>query len=112
MHYVKQYIAKNKVHKNTYDQLNHVCLYKKIIIPAELVEMRGGQEIKCYYNFNAKSILQWKIKFPSVLKPIAATKRTWDKFKVWLKAQTINTVYDFKSYYSSTIKILECKRYY
>ena len=42
MHYVKQYIAENEVYKNTYDQLNHICLYKKIIIPPELVRIWGG----------------------------------------------------------------------
>ena len=86
IYYVKQYIAEKEVHKNTYDQLNHVCLYKKIIIPAELVGIRGGQETKYYYDFDAKSTLQWKIKFLLVLKLTTATKRTWNKFKVWLKA--------------------------
>ena len=58
MHFVKQYIVENEVYKNIYDQLNHVYLYKKIIIPAELVGIRGGQETKCYYDFDAKSSLQ------------------------------------------------------
>ena len=31
---------------------------------------------------------------------------------MWLKAETINTVYDFKLYCSSKIKVSECKRYY
>ena len=60
-------------------------MYKKILLPAKIVGAEGGCETECYFNFEAISILQWKIKFPKVAKPTTITKRAWDTFKQWLK---------------------------
>ena len=112
MKYVTEYISSKELHKVTYDQINYVHLYKKIILLAKIVGVEGGCETEYYFNFEAISTLQQKVKFPMVAKPTTITKRVQNTFKQWLKVQAINTICDFKQYYSSKIKISECKRYY
>jgi len=84
--YVIEYISSKELHKVTYNQINHIHLYKKILLLAEIVGAEGRCETEYYFNFKATSILQWKIKFPKVVKPTTIAKRVWDTFKQWLKA--------------------------
>ena len=81
MKYVIEYISSKELHKVIYNQINHVHLYKKILLPAEIVGAEGRCKTKYYFNFEATSTLQWKIKFLMVAKPITIAKRAWDTFK-------------------------------
>ena len=75
MNYVIEYIISKELNKVKYDQINHVRLYKKILIPAKIVRVEGGRKTECYCNFEATSILKWKIKLPVVLKPTIIARR-------------------------------------
>jgi len=58
MKYVTEYISSKELHKVIYDQINHVYLYKKIILPAKIVGVEDGCETEYYFNFEATSTLQ------------------------------------------------------
>ena len=58
MKYVTEYISLKELHKVTYDQINYVHLYKKILLPAKIVRAEDGCETECYFNFEVTSVLQ------------------------------------------------------
>ena len=45
-------------------------MYKEIILPLELYEVKGRNRIEVFDKVNKKSILKWKVKFPRVEKII------------------------------------------
>ena len=45
-------IVEMKQDKDTYNQINHVYLYKKILLLVELVSVRGQKRTLCYSNNN------------------------------------------------------------
>ena len=54
---VTEYISSKELYKVTCDQINHVHLYEKILLPAEIVGAEGGCETKYYFNFQVTSAL-------------------------------------------------------
>ena len=68
---------KNKV----FDLINHVRLYKNVIILAEIVGARGIRTTEYYNEIIAQSMLKWDIEFLLVKKLKTKAKREWDKFK-------------------------------
>ena len=52
--------------------------------------------MKCYDKIEVKSMLEQKIDFSEIPKPITKSVRAWDRFKEQLKKVELYTVYDFK----------------
>ena len=69
MEYAIIYTKEMKQSKNELLELNQIWLYKKAIIPGELVGMNGRQTTPCFQIIDEPSQIQWKIKQPTVLKP-------------------------------------------
>ena len=67
--YAEQYIKEKNMDNTIFNQINHIRLYKEMIIPVELVRVRGRDRTKAYNKLEAKSILKQKVNFPIVTKP-------------------------------------------
>ena len=70
MYYIEKYTKENNLDDAIFDQINHIRLYKKLIIPAKLVRARGRERTNAYNKLEEKSILKWNINFPKVTKLI------------------------------------------
>ena len=98
-----------KLKSKVFNLINHVRLYKKVIIPVEIMEARGLRTTECYNEIIAKCMLKWDIEFPLVKKPKIKEKREQDKFKKQLKTIEISTVYNFQIKTKSELQVSNCK---
>ena len=86
-------------------------MYKQIILPAEIVRVRGRKLMEVFNSIEAKSLLQWDINFIVVSKPTIKTVRIWNNFKNQLITKEFYIIYDFKVRAKSRMKISECEKY-
>lgn len=87
-------------------------MYKEIILPLELYEVKGRNRIEVFDKVNKKSILKWKVKFPRVEKIIKKVIEMQKDFIKQIKLIEIQTVCNFKKYVESRLKILYYERYF
>ena len=57
MQLVAEFIKERKLNQQSYDEINHVRMYKQMILPAEIVRARGRKLIEVFDNIEAKSLL-------------------------------------------------------
>ena len=69
MDYVKIYIKEKDKNMEIIASLNHVRLYKKIILPYELVGIEGNKKTKELRNPLDSSCFKQRIMFPILPKP-------------------------------------------
>jgi len=69
MDYVAEYVREKDRSNNDITLLNHMRLYKKMILPCELVDLMGNRETNGFRDEIAMSCLKWKIVFPVIPKP-------------------------------------------
>ena len=81
MEYVTEYIKEKELRSEVYDQINHIQLYKKVILLAEVVWARGLLTTEYYNRIEVKSIIEWKLTFFNVTKLITKSNRAWNKFE-------------------------------
>ena len=55
--YAEQYIVKKELENSVCDRINYVWLHKEMIIPAELVGVRGRERMEAFTNIEKKSLL-------------------------------------------------------
>ena len=89
MDYTKKYIKVNKLLEEVFDQINHIRLYKEMILPAELVRAREQNIASTFQYINIKSLLKQKINFPSVKKPPLIVIKVQNQFKEWFRIEEI-----------------------
>ena len=87
-------------------------MFKKVIILVELVRDRGGQITDYFDAIEIESQIEWKLEFLNIPKPTTKAKKSWEKFKYWLKIQPIITICDFKQFSQLKVQVLACKKYY
>jgi len=104
MDYAVEYAKRENAADREREAINHVRIYKNMILPFEVVGFRGGQETKEYKNVFEKSSVRWKVSFDVVPKPCKRLIETWTEFLKWLKEQQIETIIDFQQ--SISIKFL------
>ena len=63
MSYITEYIKNNKLQKEVYDYINYVRLFKKAIIPVELVSDRGGQITDYFNDIKIESLIEQILEF-------------------------------------------------
>jgi len=80
MDYAVEYIKGNDMNKNNVVPLNHMQLYKQMILPYELVGLMGRDKMDGYRNEMALSCLKWKIAFPMMPKLSKKTRELWNDF--------------------------------
>ena len=76
MQLVVEYIQQNKLKLEIFDQINYVRLYKKVILPVELIGSNGRIVTEYFKEIENKSMLKWVFNFPDVSKPTLRSKRT------------------------------------
>ena len=64
-----QYKDQNKISNNIMKKINHVRLWKQILLPFELFGIKGNKETENYKDIAAKSTIEWDFKFPKVERP-------------------------------------------
>ena len=64
MSYATKYIKNNKLQKEVYDHINHIQLFKKAIIPVELVGNRRGQTTDYFNDIEMESLIEQILEFP------------------------------------------------
>ena len=69
--------------------INHVRLYKRIILLCELMGFDGRRLIKEGREWEEKSTMMWDVKFDNVMKPWKKIVEKWMKFIQWIQEQEI-----------------------
>ena len=112
MEFVAEYVKEKGLKNDSIDQINHVRLFKKIILPAEIIRARGRATIECYETIEERSILEQNIELPPIEKFNIKVIQIWNKFKEWLKVKELYIVYDFKMKAESRLKVSKYRKYY
>ena len=71
-----EYIQQNKLKLEIFDQINHIWLYKKAILPVELIESNGRIVTECFEAIENKSMLKWVFNSLDIPKLTLRLKRT------------------------------------
>ena len=58
-----------------YNQINHVWIHKKILIPAELVGDSGNKKIEYYKIIEASSLMEWYFQFLEISESTLKVKK-------------------------------------
>ena len=93
------------------EAINHVRIFKKMIIPCELVGFRGGKETKELREWSLVSSIKWNVEFEEVIKPHKRLVEEWQKFINWLRNQEVDTLIDCISRIETKYEISADKRY-
>jgi len=93
------------------EAINHVRLYKKMILPCELVGFRGNCKTREYREVHEPSSMRWKVKFESVIKPHKRLIEEWKKFMCWLENQEIDTIIDFEEKIETKYEVSADRKY-
>ena len=105
MDYVVKYVKEKKYSYDVVEAINHVRLFKKMILPCELVGLKGDKETKEAREVCEKSSIIWKVQFEEVRKPHKRLIEVWYGFVQWIKEQQIKTVVDFYQHCSTRYEI-------
>lgn len=100
-----EYVISKKLSEESIAPINHVRLFKRMILPCELVGLMGNCKTKCFHNVLEVSSLVWKIDFPIVPKPSKKSKNLWKEFLEWMVETQRITVCDFDSKFNSRILV-------
>ena len=93
------------------EAINHVRLYKRMILPCELVGFKGNCKTRELREVNESSSIRWKVKFECVRKPHKRLIEEWEKFVCWLENQEIDTIIDFDNKISTKYEVSADKKY-
>ena len=107
-----EFMNKMEFPNKFYNKINQVRLQKRIIISVELVRVRENKQTEVFNNNKSQSILKQKIEFQEVKRPKEKSKKMQQKFKSQLIYKELNTLYDFKQYAESRLRVSESEKYY
>ena len=79
-------------------------LFKKVILPCELVGLLGNKKTKFFYRVIEESSMRWNIDFPIVPKPSKKSISIWEDFLDWLLGKQGATICDFNDKCKSKIQ--------
>ena len=111
MDFAVEYVKRQGMSTKVIAPLNHVRLFKQMIMPCELVGLSGTAETKAYRQFDCRSCLKWKIPFPKMPKPSKKSRELWNDFIKWMKDSEIKTLCDFNEYCESKFLATHEKEY-
>ena len=95
MDYAIKYVNEKELDYGIVEAINHVRIFKQMILPYELVGFCGNKETKEAREVYERSSVIWKVKFKAVRKPHKRLIDEWKEFVKWLKEQHIETIVDF-----------------
>ena len=106
------YVEEKEMPLSTIKVINHVRLFKKMMLPCELIGFHGNKITKEAREVMSESSIKWKIKFDIVSKPYKRLVEEWTSFVEWLKLQHIETlIIDFSKFMQSVFEVTEDKKY-
>ena len=73
--------------KGIVNKINNVRLWKKYILPFEILGIDGNRATSCGEKDDEKSMIKGKFKIPNVEKPNKSCFLKWRHFMVWLRTQ-------------------------
>ena len=111
MDYASQYIEVEGLNNKRIAPINHVRLYKRMMLPCELVGFSGEMRTRELREKELNSCLEWKIEFEKMPKPSAKSFKIWEDFTIWLKEQKIVTIVDFEPWVKAKWQISQDKEY-
>ena len=112
MDYAVMYVEEKEMPLSTIEAINHVRLFKKMMLPCELIGFHGNKITKEVREVMSESSIKWKIKFDIVSKPYKRLVEEWMSFVEWLKLQQIETLtIDFSKFMQSVFEVTEDKKY-
>ena len=91
MDYATQYSNQLKM----VEAINHMRIFKKMILPCELVGFKGQNVTKEMREWNESRAIRWKVMFKEVIKSPKRLVEVWKEFVDWLKNQKVDTIIDF-----------------
>ena len=77
---IMDYAIEHSKEIKTIEAINHVKIFKKIMLPCELVGFRGGKETKELREWSVQSSIKWNVDFEEVIKPHKRLAEEWKKF--------------------------------
>ena len=95
--FAADYIKEKEMKNDVFDQINHIRLFKNIILLAQIIRARELVITEYYDKIEVKSMIEQKIEFPPIIKPSTKVTQAQSKFKEQLKIKELYTIYDFKS---------------
>ena len=105
MDYAIEYVEQNELTMKYTEAINHVRIYKRMILPCELTGFYGDKVTKEAREIFETSSLIWNIDFENVRKPHKKLIEIWREFIEWIKLQRIETVIDFDGFVSTKYEI-------
>ena len=78
--YVIECIKAKEMNLKTIALINHMRIYKHMILPCELLGLMGCSETQSFKNVPDKSYFTWKIPFLIVPKPSSKSIEYWKDF--------------------------------
>ena len=58
MQYATEYVEQAKLQSKIMDYINHIRIYKKMLLPIELIGATGNGKIELFQTIEAKSIIE------------------------------------------------------
>jgi len=95
MDYAVKYINENELSEKLIPPINYMRYYKRMILPCEVIGMRGRSKTFQFECLEALSCILWRNKFDPIPKPSLKTKEIWKDFLNWMLSKEIFTVNDF-----------------
>jgi len=111
MDYAEKYVRCKEIGKNILAPLNHVRLWKQMVLPCELIGLTGTKRTKACQKIESKSSLKWRIPFPTLPKPSKKSVEIWSEFIQWIVNKDIVTILDFCDKCESKYQISEDEQY-
>ena len=80
MDYAEEHVRCKEIGKKLLAPLNHVRLWKQMVLPCELIGLTGTKKTKACQQIESKSSLKWIISFPTLPKPSKKSVEIWSEF--------------------------------
>ena len=97
MEYAIEYVNEKKDKMKVLKKINSVRKYKGVMLPYELFGEKGNQLTTCGRITEERSSLVWKRVAIASKKPAKGSRKAWEDFTLWLRAQNVKTTKDFKA---------------
>ena len=82
--YAIDFIKLNRKPNRTFQMINHIRLFKQMLLQAELIQMNGRKRTFKQKNYFDKSWIKWKIKFLNITWLLKKLIKIQKEFIEWL----------------------------
>ena len=112
MDFVREYVTQLKLNESIIAPINQVRIFKRMYLPCELIGLNGNRLTKEARDEDAKSVIEWKIKFDDVPRPSKKSFHHWKSFVEWISKMEIITIVDFEPMIKTKYEISTNRQYF